>query len=183
MLKYAALNGDASELGGGPCEAEVQPAGVARGEAGHAVALVQIDRDHGDVCLKEGLEGTHPFAESTIPLGVEADHESGDVYEVDHWDVEGVAELYEAGLLLGARAVESAAEVHGIVGENADGVASETGEAANEGRGTVAAYFEEGAAVGDDFNNVPHVVGGFWVLGHDFEEDLVLAAGGSSEGT
>ena len=59
----ATLDGDASELGGEPCEAEVQPAGVARSEAGHAVALVQIDRDHGDVCLKEGLEGTHPFAE------------------------------------------------------------------------------------------------------------------------
>ena len=79
---------------------------------------------------------------------------------------------------LGARAVEGAAEVHGIVGENADGVASETGEAAYEGRCAVAADFEEGAAVGNDLDDVPDVVGGPLVLGHDFEEDLILAVGG-----
>ena len=46
-----------------------------------------------------------------------------------HRDVEGVAQLHEARRLVGAVAVDRAAEVHRVVGDDADGPALDADEA------------------------------------------------------
>ena len=53
-------------------------------------------------------------------FGFRADHVAGVVAERQQRDVVGVAELHEAGGLVGGVAVDGAAEMQGVVGHHAD---------------------------------------------------------------
>lgn len=84
-----------------------------------------------------------------VALGLRADHEAGNVLEEDQGDAALGAELDEVGALDGRRGEEDA-----VVGDDADLVAVDGGEAGDEGGTEVVLELGELGAVddaGDDF--------------------------------
>ena len=83
---------------------------------------------HGTVAWKTAVSARAPLRMVAAFSACGADDEAGLVDEVHRRQVEGVAEVDEAGHLLAAVGGQPAAVVVGVVGEHADGVAVEAGE-------------------------------------------------------
>ena len=127
------------------------------GAAAHAViagpeAAADDDGEFGDGGGGDGGDELGAVFGDAAGFVFSADHKTGDVLEEDEGDPALGAELDEMGAFLGALAEENA-----VVGDDADGVAPEAGEAGDE-RGAVEAFeFVELAVVdeaGDDFADV-----------------------------
>ena len=67
-------------------------------------------------------------AYDALPLLRDAGQVAGHVDQNDERDAEGVAHAHEARRLLGGRRVEAAAEPQRVVGDDADGTATEPAE-------------------------------------------------------
>ena len=105
------------------------------------------------------------------------DHEAGDVLEEEQGHPAVVAELDEVGRLEGALAEE-----HSLVGEDADRVSVDVGEAADDRRRVLGLELVEAAAVDDASDHLARVVGGAAVGGHGAVERGWLTAGASTPG-
>ena len=153
-----------------------------RAVAGHrrgaeAVGLADLHRveRHGPVV--EGGERAGVVAGDAAPLGVGADHVAGVVDEGHERQLVGVAQLDEAGGLVGGRAVDGPG-VGGerLVGEDADAAAAEAGQGGDHRRRPGASQLEHAAVVGEGLDQAAHVVGPAPVVGHDRADRLVAAA-------
>jgi hypothetical protein len=97
-------------------------------------------------------------AEDAGALGFEPNSVAGLVHEVDDGQVEGIAEVHEANAFLGGRGREPAAVVVGVVREDADRVAVEAGQAADERAAVPLVDLEDGIAVEDGAEDAAGVV-------------------------
>ena len=103
--------------------------------------------------------------------------EAGDVDESDDGDVEAVAEADEAGGFAGGVDVEDAGEGVGVVGDDADAVAAEVGEADDDVARPLGLDFEELAVVDDAADDLAHVVGACGVGVDEVDEVVDFAVG------
>ncbi len=97
---------------------------------------------------------------------VGSDHEAGGVAEKEDREVEGVAELHEPGGLVGTVGVDGAAEMGGVVGDDADGAALDAAQRGDHPRPERASQLEHGVGVGECVDDGPDVVCPESVLGH-----------------
>ena len=77
------------------------------------------------------------------------DHDPGRVAQHEERDVEGVAQLHEAGRLVGAVAVDGAGEVVRVVGDHADRPALDAEQRGDHAEPEAAAQLEHRAGVGE----------------------------------
>src|SRR5262249_42295275 len=91
-------------------------------------------------------------------FGPRADQEPGLVNEVHDRQVEGVAEVYEAGQLFAARRVERPAALHRVAGRYADRVAVQTRESHDQRASVKSADLEKRIAIQNQVQNPPNVV-------------------------
>ena len=82
-------------------------------------------------------------------LDLRADHEAGHVLQEDERHVERVADLDEVRRLVGRVVVEDAAEVHRLVGDDADALAADAREARDDAPGEARLDVEDVAVVHD----------------------------------
>ena len=101
----------------------------------------------------------------------------GHVAERQQRDVERVARAHEARGLLGGVDVEHARELRGLVADDADRVAVQAREAADDVLGVVLVDLEELLVVDDQLDHVAHVIRLVGVVGHDVVELGVHALG------
>jgi len=78
------------------------------------------------------VEHLGPVPDDPGVLHLRAHHEPGHVLKKDERHVERVADLDEVSGLVGGVVVEDAAEVHRLVGDHADALASDAGEARDD---------------------------------------------------
>ncbi len=71
----------------------------------------------------------------------------------------GVAQLHEAGALVGRRAVDRAGKVQGIVGDDTDRPAFDTDQRGDHAVAKAFADLKERAVVGHGLDHVAHIVG------------------------
>ena len=90
--------------------------------------------------------------------------------------VEGVAELQEAGRLVGAGRVDGAGQVGRVVGEYADRVALDAGQGGDHAEAEVPAQLEDGPGVEDQVDGPAHVVAAQAVDGHDVAQPILVGA-------
>jgi hypothetical protein len=83
------------------------------------VSLAQNDGHPRHGRRREGANERRPLPNHTRPLLPHAGHEAGGVDENDQWHAEAIADLDEAGGLLGGLSVEHAAKVAGLIGDQA----------------------------------------------------------------
>src|SRR5262249_54259033 len=140
---------------------------AAHGVVAGAEGAAEDDADLGDVHVADGVHHLGAGADDPLLLGILADHEAVDVVEEDQRDLVLAAVEDEAGGLLGALAVDDAAELDRVagaahvgllVGDDADGEAAEAGEAADERRAVLLPVLLELAAVDEARQHVAHVV-------------------------
>ena len=142
--------------------------------AGHPVDLAHEDRHPGHRRLVNGVERAGAAADRAGALGLGADHEAGLVDEVHDGQVELVAEVDEAGELLGGVRGQPAAVVLRIGGEHADGPARQPREAGHERAAVVAAELEHRAGIEHELEDPAGFVRAPAVARNDREE-LLLA--------
>ena len=86
------------------------------------------------------------------------DHDPGRVAQEEQREVEGVAQLHEAGRLVGAVGVDRAGEVHGVVGDHAHRAPFDADQRGDHAEAEVRAQLEHRPDVGDRVDGRPHVV-------------------------
>lgn len=155
----------------GPHPQEPGPVGAAaHAVVAGAVGAAYDDGEFGDGRAGDGGDELGAVLGDAVALGGGADHEAGDVLEEDEGDAALGAQLDEVGALEGGGGEEDA-----VVGDDADLVAVDGGEAGDEGGAEVVFEFGEVGAVddaGDDFADGDGLaeVGGcdaeelFWVV-------------------
>ena len=125
-----------------------------------AVGLAEDHRDRGHGGLAHRREHLGAVTDDALALDLRADHEPGDVAQVEQGDTEGVAQRDEAGRLVG-RVDEEHAALHGrVVGDDAERVAVEVTEADHELGGEQRLQLEEAVLVDEPVDHAPHVVAG-----------------------
>ena len=107
------------------------------------------------------------MADDPAVLLIGAGKKPGHVDERHQRDVEGVARPHEAPALLRRVDVEHAGQDLGLVPHDADGVAVEAGEAADDVLGPVGEVLVEVAVVDHGSDDALHVVGLVGALGHE----------------
>ena len=147
------------ELGRRPREGQVAAdrLGV-HDDVGAAVGLAGDDLDARDGGLAVGVQQLGPVADDAAVLLPGAGEEARHVDEGDQRDVEGVAGADEAPCFLGRFDVEDAGQNLGLVADDADGMAVETGEAAHDVLRPVREVLVEVAVVDDGRDDLLHVV-------------------------
>ena len=147
------------DLGGRPGEHQVvaDVPGV-HDDVRPAVRLAQDDADprHGGPGVGERHLG--PVADHAPPLEVLAGVEARGVDEGDEGQVESVAEGHESASLLGGGDVEGAGHRLGLVGDDADGPATDRREGGDQVRGECGPGLEQVPVVNDALDHVPDVV-------------------------
>ena len=98
-------------------------------------------------------------------LGIPSDHEAGDVLQEQQRDAALVAQLDEVRALL-----RRLAEQHAVVGDDADRMPVDAGEAGDERLAVLALELVELAAVDESRDDLAHVVGLVHVDRHDAVE-------------
>ena len=110
--------------------------GLVGAAAHHVVAgAVGLASDHGDLRdgrVRGGVEHLRAMADDPRLLDLRADHEPRHIHQVDERDPVGVAEVDEAGRLVGGVVVEDPAELPGLVGDDSRRPAAEAGEAGDD---------------------------------------------------
>ena len=183
---FATVEADLEEDGGGLLATHDGDAGVgpgpelagAVGAAAHGVvscaeAAADDDGEFGDGGTGDGGDHLGAILSDAGVFVLAADHEAGDVLEEEEGDATAGAEFDEVGALEGGFGEEDA-----VVGEDADGVAFDAGEAADEGGAVASFEFVEAGAIddaGDDFADVDGVAE---VGGDDAEEVVAGVSGG-----
>src|SRR6188472_103969 len=167
------------DLGARPGDDQVGLVGLA---AHHVVAgAVGLAHDHGHLRHRgaaDRVEHLRAVADDPGVLDFGADHEAGHVLEEDERDVEGVAEVDEAGGLVGGVVIEYSGQLLGLVGDDPGWLAAETGEAGDQGLGELWLDVEELAVIDDLADHVVHVVGLPRRVGDDLHQLLRLAVVG-----
>ena len=148
---------------------------ISCGHAGHAVALADHDRQLRHGGLQTDPDGSHAGTERAFAFGLLADHESGHVDQVDDGNVEVVAEFEEVRLLVRAVAVERAAVLERVVGDDADGQAVDPGEHGDHRASPVRLDLEVVAAVDDRADQLVHRVGPTGVARDEVDELLACS--------
>lgn len=114
-----------------------------------AVGAADDDGELGHVGAGDGRDELGAMLGDAVSLRGGADHEAGDVLQKDEGDAALGAELDEVGALDGGRGEEDA-----VVGDDADLVAVDGGEAGDEGGAKVALELGEFGAVDDTGNDL-----------------------------
>ena len=117
---HRALGAHHRDLGARPGDDQVRLVGLA---AHHVVAgAVGLADHHGDLRhrrARDRVEHLRAVADDAGLLDLRADHEARHVLQEEQRDAEGVAEVDEARGLVGGVVLEDAAEVLGLVGDDA----------------------------------------------------------------
>src|SRR5581483_6870958 len=147
------------DLGRRPGDDQVGLVGLAAHDVvAGAVGLADDDGDLRHGGARDRVEHLGPVADDPGVLDLRADHEARHVLEEDERDVEGVAEVDEAGRLVGRVVLEDASELLGLIGDDPDRLAAEAGEAGDDRLRELRLDVEELAAVRDLADHVVHVV-------------------------
>ena len=156
------------DLGVGPGKQQVatQPP-AAHDAVGPAVAFAQDDQQLGHGGLAVGVDHACAVADDAAQLLIAAGQEAGHVLQGDDGHVVGVADADEVGGLDRCLDVDAAGQHHRLVGDDADDVAVEPGEANDHVLGPQLVHLEERAVVNDAADDLAHVVGVVGVGGHD----------------
>ena len=125
-----ALQAHRAEVGGRPGDGEQR---LVHAAAGHRLGAeaVAAAQDHGDQRHAQGRAGDQQaggVADQAGRLGLGADHHPRGVDQRDDGQAEGVAELQEAGRLVGGVAGDRAGHVAGVVGDHAERATLDAGE-------------------------------------------------------
>ena len=131
------------------------------------VGLAQHDRDRGNRQVGTGDEQPAAVAHERRRLDVGPDHHPRRVDERHERQVEGVAQLHEAGRLVGCRRVDRPAEMPRVVGEDADRAALEPGQRGDHAEAEVAPQLEHRADVEEQLDRAPDVVHAQAIDRHD----------------
>ena len=107
------------------------------------------------------------MANDALALDLGADHEAGDVGQIDQRDVEGIAQPDELRGLVGGVHHQHAALDLRLVGDEADGPAAQTGEADDDLAREAALDLEPRAGVDEPVDDLVHVEPLALVIGHD----------------
>src|ERR1700687_5416618 len=95
---------------------------------GAAVGFAGNDGDFGDGGFGVGEEQLGAVLDDAAEFLLRAGKETGDVFEGDERNVEGVAEAHEARAFYGGVDVQNAGKKRGLIGDDADGAAIEARE-------------------------------------------------------
>ncbi len=177
------------EFGGGPGKHEAGIVGLAtHGVVARAKTAADDHGNFGDDAVGYGVDHFCAGADDAAPFGVFADHEAVDVVKENERDAVLVAIHDEAGGFLGGLGVDDAAkfgaflvgmrsvraDVFFLVGNDADGPATDAGVAAKQSFAIFGAIFLEVAGVDDAGDDFAHVV----LLGRIAGEYAVEFVGG-----
>ena len=110
-------------------------------------------------------------------LAIRPDHEPGGVAKGQDRYAEGVAKLHEPGALLRTLGVDGAAEVAGVVGDDAEGTALDAQESGDHAGAVASAQFQEAGLIRQATNDRPDVIGAHPVLGDGVAQDTLVGAG------
>ncbi len=116
--------------------------------------------------------------DDTIVFLACAGEEARNVDERYQRDVERVAETYKACSLARSVAVEHTGKEFGLVGNDADRLAVETGETDDDILGKITLDFQELAIVDDCSDHIVHIVGTCGAVRHDFVERILNTVDG-----
>jgi hypothetical protein len=99
-------------------------------------------------------------------FGSRADQKARLIDEIYHWKVECITEINEAHHLVAAVAIQSSAAAMGVVGDQAYGIAVESGQSCHEGTAEISPYFKERVSIDYQANQSSNVVPLFAVSGY-----------------
>ncbi|CAM5586372.1 hypothetical protein SVIOM342S_06126 [Streptomyces violaceorubidus] len=118
------------------------------------------------------------MADDAAVLLVDAGQEAGYVQKGDDRDVEGVAHLDEARGLLRCLDVQYAGQALRLVGDDADDLAVQTGQGADDVAGPALVDLQVLAVVDEFLDDLGHVVGAVAVRRDQVEQDVAAAVCG-----
>ncbi|CAB4918863.1 unannotated protein [freshwater metagenome] len=159
------------DLGAGPGvdRGGTKRAGV-HGDVRAAIDLASDQRDAGNGGLGERVQQLRSAANDAFPFHADAWQVARYVDDHDERYTEGVAEANETGCLLGTFGVQAAAESDGVVGDHADGAATDAAETDDDAASPAALELLERRfafdVVEQFVNDRVHVVGTTVGFGH-----------------
>ncbi len=99
------------------------------------------------------------MAHGALLLGVRADHKAGGVAQRNHGQTVGLTQLHKARGLVTGDSINGTAQMHRVVGDQAEGAALDTNQRGDQPRRKLAAQLQHRIAVGqclDHFADVIH---------------------------
>ena len=168
-----------AELAGGPRDAEQRrlQRSAGHGLRAEAVALAEDDRPerHGQV----GAGDEHPadMADGGARFVLGSDHEPRRVAQEHDRQIERVAQLQEAGGLVGAVGVDRTAEMRGIVGDDARRPAFDPRQRGDHARRPTTSQLEHRPVSTHGVDHGAHVVHADAVLGNEVAKQPLVGAG------
>ena len=115
--------------------------------------------------------------DDAAPLLIGAGQIAGHIHQGEQRNIEGVAKANETGGLIRCVDIKSAAHDHGLVGDDADHVAVETGEAHNDILGKKRMGLKEDAIVNYGGNDIFYIIGLARVVGNKRVEFCAFPVG------
>jgi hypothetical protein len=134
------------------------------------------DRHPRDAAVADRADEARPRALDPLLLGLEPDREARLVRERHQREVEGVAELDQSDRLLACGHVRGPPEVHGVVGQDAHGIAVDARESRDARAPVPRCDLEEGTAVDDVLDDLVAVVGSAAIARDEGQELLIAPA-------
>ena len=142
---------------------------------GAAVAFAQGDGDFGHSGFAVGIEQLGSVVDDGVVFLTSSGKEARHIDERNDGNVEAVAEAHEASRLAGSVAVKHAGIDGRLVGNHADALSVEAGEADDDVAGKVALHFQELAVIHDGTDDLIHVVCHVRIVGNNLVERIFLA--------
>src|SRR3972149_5955602 len=162
--------------GPGECQIGAKQLG-AHDDIGATVTLTggHLNLWHGSLGI--GKQHLGAVANDAFVLRGDTRQESGRIAEGEQWNVEGVAEAYEAGDLVGGVDFHRASHDRGFLGNDTHGVTAHAGQPDDSVGGESSLKFNETAAVDDMVDHFVHIVGIVGIGRDDVIQFLVHAGG------
>ena len=168
-----------------PADLRRRPAQRPQGRTGAArlhrlrretVGLAQDQAELRRLHVRQRHEDVVALARQARPFHVRPHHHAGGVAQHEDGDVEGVAELREAAELVGAGAVDGAAEVLVVVGDDADRVPLDADERRHHPDAELRPQLQHRAGVGQQLDHLAHLEGAQAVLRDHVAQQALVGA-------
>ncbi len=111
---------------------------------------------------------------SRRPLGIGTDHEAGRVAQEQDRQPKRVAQLQEAGRLVGRVGVDRTAEMRGIVCDDAERLAFDPREHGNHPRPEALAQLEQRVLIAETVQDLAHLISALALLRHDLAKQALV---------
>ncbi len=141
-----------------PGVSDRKPVGRLMHDAGDAERIAYDDGAPGHRGLVDGRHRTHAVADGRGLLGLESNHETRTVHEIDHWEMKRFRKVDPAHHLLAGFRSPRPAIVEGVAGEQQHGAAFEARKSHNHRTAEIRSHLEERPLVDDGIDDGPHLV-------------------------